>query len=61
MTAFKWTDEESELLLNTTLEYKTQKEGEGIDWDSIQTKYGEITEKYTVALLEARRNNPGKF
>ncbi|XP_060774796.1 uncharacterized protein LOC132884829 [Neoarius graeffei] len=39
---FVWTDEEVELLLQATLDYKTAKTLNGIDWESCQTKYADI-------------------
>lgn len=39
---FVWTDEEVELLLRATLDYKTTKTLIGIDWESCQTKYQDI-------------------
>jgi hypothetical protein len=46
---FTWTDDEIELLLAVIYEYKSSKESEGFDWESIKTKYDEIR-----ALLLAR-------
>ena len=39
---FVWTDEEVELLLHTTVDYKATKAQEGVDWESCQTKYVDI-------------------
>lgn len=39
---FVWSDEEVELLLQTTLNYKTSKAQQGIDWESCQSKYTDI-------------------
>ena len=39
---FVWTDDEVQLLLTVTLEYKTSKAIENVDWESIQNKYTEI-------------------
>ena len=39
---FVWTDDEVQLLLKVTLEYKTSKAIENVDWESIQNKYTEI-------------------
>ena len=39
---FSWTDDETELLLNTTLEYKTEKIANGTNWESVRSKYGDI-------------------
>ena len=32
-----WIDDEAELLLNVTLEYKTTKVSEGLDWEGIRS------------------------
>lgn len=39
---FQWTDEEAELLLNVTYEYKVKKSAESIDWESVRSKYDDI-------------------
>ena len=41
---FKWTDDEAELLLKVTRDYKVLKAAEGADWESIQSKYADILE-----------------
>ena len=41
-----WTDDEAELLLNVTLEYKTTKVFEGLDWEGIRSKYADILERF---------------
>ena len=46
---FKWMDDEAELSLNITRDYKVSKAAEGIDWESIQSKYADILE---LMLLE---------
>ncbi|XP_029924236.1 uncharacterized protein LOC115371188 [Myripristis murdjan] len=43
---FAWTDDEVELLLKVTHEYKTAKANDNIDWESSQSKYGDIFERY---------------
>ncbi|XP_063060615.1 uncharacterized protein LOC134453794 [Engraulis encrasicolus] len=37
-----WTDDEVELLLRVTLEYKTTRYQENVDWESCQSKYQDI-------------------
>ena len=37
-----WTDTEVELLLRVTLDYKTTKVQENVDWDSCKCKYSDI-------------------
>ena len=39
---FKWTDNEAELLLSVTHNYKVLKMTEGVDWESVKTKYDDI-------------------
>ena len=39
---FAWTDEQVELLLRATLDYKKTKPQIGIDWESCHTKYQDI-------------------
>ncbi|XP_010765624.1 uncharacterized protein [Notothenia coriiceps] len=39
---FSWTDDEVELLLHVTLDYKTTKLQENLDWESCKPKYSEI-------------------
>nr|XP_055076718.1 uncharacterized protein LOC129455952 [Misgurnus anguillicaudatus] len=41
-SSFVWTDQEVELLLNVTLDYKTTKLQENIDWETCQSKYADI-------------------
>lgn len=43
---FSWTDDEVELLLRVTIDYKTAKMMENVDWESVQTKYQDILDKY---------------
>ena len=41
-----WTDDESGLLLSVTLDYKTENELIGINWESIKSKYKDIHERF---------------
>ena len=50
-----WTDDEAELLLNVTLEYKTTKVSEGLDWEGIRTKYAGILERFRDPRLRICR------
>ena len=43
---FAWTDEEVSLLLSTVLDSKTKQTYNGVDWESIETKYVDITESF---------------
>lgn len=45
---YKWTDDEVELLLTVTKEYKTKQITKGIDWESCVDKYGKILEAYSA-------------
>jgi hypothetical protein len=52
MSQFRWTDDENEALLNVTLEYKVDKAAEGIDWESLATKYPDITRRLATHINE---------
>ena len=39
---FKWTDDEAELLLTVTHNYKVKQITENVDWESVKTKYDDI-------------------
>ena len=39
---FVWTDDEVELLLKVTHEYKVKKAAENVDWESVRSKYANI-------------------
>ena len=43
---FVWEDDEVELLLNYTTDYRTKKAMEGTDWEFVQRKYEEIMQIY---------------
>lgn len=47
---FVWTDDEAELLLNVTHEYKVQQLAEGTCWESVRSKYGDILELFRGEL-----------
>ena len=40
--SFVWSDGEVELLLNVAQDYKAQKEGQNIDWETVKTKYADM-------------------
>ena len=50
-----WIDDEAELLLNVTLEYKTTEIFEGLDWEGIRSKYAGILERFWDPMLRIRR------
>ena len=58
--AFIWTDDEVELLLRVTNDYKVSKSFESIDWESIQSKYGDILERFKQQYPAAETNSSGK-
>ena len=39
---FVWSNDEAELLLNVTNDYKVTKVSESIDWESVRSKYKDI-------------------
>ena len=43
---FTWTDDEVELLLKVTNECKVQESTESVDWQSVQSKYGDILDMF---------------
>ena len=49
---FKWSDDEAELLLKVTRDYKVLKASEGIDWESVQSKYTDICKQMKDELPE---------
>ena len=50
---FQWSDDEVELLLNVTYEYKTSKAAESTDWESIKSKYSDIFNLFKERLPES--------
>lgn len=57
---FVWTDDESELLLSVTLQYKVQRTTEGIDWESVRSKYEDILVLFREALPDTPEEACGK-
>ena len=45
-----WTDDEVELLLKVTNEFKVKKAASNIDWESVQSKYSDITNELKEQL-----------
>ena len=43
---FTWLDEESVLLLQTVLDYKTAKISLGHDWETVKSKYDDIVQLF---------------
>ena len=60
---FVWRDDEAELLLNVTIEYKTSKAAESVDWESVKSKYADIFELFKAQLPGDGREerNAGDF
>ena len=59
---FSWTDDETELLLDITLEYKPEKIANGIDWESIRSKYVDIWVRFSAELTRMiEESTPGDF
>ena len=56
---FVWSNDEAELLLSVTHEYKIQCLTEGMCWESVKTKYIDILERYKELPTneEERRNS----
>ena len=52
---FKWTDDEAELLLKVTRDYKASKAAEGVDWESVQSKYADILELMLAQYPETQK------
>ena len=57
--SFQWTDDEVKLLLHVTQEYKVSKAAESTDWESVKSKYEDITQKLRDSL--PAENLPVKF
>ena len=53
---FTWTDEEITLLLHVVIAYKTGKAGEGVDWETVRSKYEDLTKMF----LEKYPENDGE-
>lgn len=50
---FQWTDDESELLLSVTIDYKTAKAIENVDWESVKSKYNDIYARFKAYLPDS--------
>ena len=47
---FVWTDDEVELLLKVTYEFKVKKAAENVDWESVRSKYGDIWDEFKLQM-----------
>ncbi len=45
---FFWTDEETALLLRILIDYKASKALSGLDWETIENRYDEITDRFRL-------------
>ena len=52
---FQWTDDEAELLLNVTYDYKVTKAVTSTDWESVKSKYEDILERLNCPLNHRQR------
>jgi len=52
-----WTDDEVELLLGVVSAYSSQKDYEGLEWESVKSKYGDIRKDF-VTLNEQKDGLP---
>ena len=57
---FQWTDDEAELLLSVTHDYKVKKSTECVDWESVKSKYEDILELMLEALPYSPDEAQGK-
>ena len=55
--AFIWTDDEVEHLLTVTNEYKVSKTYESVDWESVQSKYADILERFKQHIPSIEDNS----
>ena len=53
---FVWTDDEVQLLLEVTNDYKVSTAAKNIDWESCQSKYTDILESSLFALTSASKS-----
>ena len=54
---FVWSDDECELLLNVTHDYKIQQLMNGTDWESVRSKYSDILELYKKEIPEPEESS----
>ena len=43
---FMWSDEKINLLLRVVIDYKAGKAGEGVDWESVRSRYEDVTKMF---------------
>lgn len=54
ISLFTWTDDEVELFLKVTNEYKVSKTAEGVDWESVQRRYSDILDCFREQIDNSR-------
>ena len=52
-----WSDDECELLLNVTHEYKVKQLMNGTDWESVRSKYSDILELFKKEIPEVEEGS----
>ena len=50
--SFQWTDNEVHLLLSVAIDYKSQRAMENVNWESVQSKYTDIKDRFKDKLPE---------
>ena len=53
---FMWSDEEINLLLHVVIDYKAGKAGEGVDWESVRSKYEDVTKMFLEKYPDDDKN-----
>ena len=56
-SSFVWSDDEVELLLDITIEYRAQKMLSGIDWESVTSKYADIANRFIDVVEEYKTSS----
>ena len=59
-TEFLWTDDEIQLLLQTSFNFKSKCEFEGSSWESVRSKYEQIFENMSKEYPEDPEKFPNK-
>ena len=55
---FMWSDEEINLLLHVVIDYKAGKAGGGVDWESVRSKYEDVTKMFLENTLMTTNTYP---
>ena len=51
---FTWTDDEVELLLKVTIDYKVSETAEDVYWESVQRKYSDTLDRFREEMDKAK-------